>query len=118
MKVGAGIPKTAYLPGPLLYIIYNKGASIYGASIYNKGASAWTRTDAPLKSYGKTLVTPLRIFLGFLRLPANHLEGNGGSEEDRRASAEEDTENHGECEATHGIATKEEDAEEHQQGGE
>ena len=59
-----------------------------------------------------------RYFSGLLCLLANHLEGNGSGKEDGRAGTEDDTENHGESEAAYGITTEEEDAEEHEQGGE
>ena len=62
-----------------------------------------------------------RLCLGLGRLAGTtmvDLVGDGGSQEDGRERTEEDTEQHRKREGANGFTTEEEDAEEHQEGGE
>ena len=94
-------------------IIYQERAATRGAALLH------TRDISATILYQERIAALcLCQGLSLLHLLANHLEGDGGCKEDGRASAEYDTENHGEGETAYGITTKEEDAEEHEQGGE
>ena len=97
---------------PLSIIIQERAATRGAAPLHTMEISATIRSSRACESLC------LCLGLSLLHLLANHLEGDGGCKENGRASAEYDTENHGEGETAYGITTKEEDAEEHEQGGE